>query len=131
MTHRGECASRPLMERKPRVELLEDRRLLSGQWQPSAPQLAPFGAAPNDSPSPRPAIPGPLDHGLVHTVDARTGGGPWDPSTSTPFGGVSSALLPPPDAWPLRSFGPPGVPDGRVYTPPDFHGVIPVAIVRI
>ncbi|MBV8382810.1 MAG: hypothetical protein JOZ63_09390 [Planctomycetaceae bacterium] len=131
MTHRGECASRPLMERKPRVELLEDRRLLSGQWQPSAPQLAPFGAAPNDSPSPRPAIPGPLDHGLVHTVDARTGGGPWDPSTSTPFGGVSPALLPPPDARPLRSFGPPGVPDGRVYTPPDFHGVIPVAIVRI
>ena len=131
MTHRLECASRPLMARTPRVELLEDRHLLSGLWQPSVLQPAPFGAAPNDSPSPGPAIRGPLDHGLVHTFEARTGGGPWGPSTSTPSGGVSSALSTPADAWPLRSFGPPGVPDGRAYTPPDFHGGIPVAIVRI
>ena len=119
------------MARTPRVELLEDRRLLSGLWQPSVLQPAPFGAAPNDSPSPGPAIRGPLDHGLVHTFEARTGGGPWGPSTSTPSGGVSSALSTPADAWPLRSFGPPGVPDGRAYTPPDFHGGIPVVIVRI
>src|SRR5512135_2006241 len=131
MTHRGEYASRPLVACTSRVELLEDRRLLSGLWQPSAPQPTPFGAAPNDSPSPGPAIPGPLDHGLVHSFDARTGGGPWGPSTSTPSGGVLSALSPPADAWPLRSFGPPGLPDGRADTPPVFHGGIPVAIVRI
>jgi hypothetical protein len=133
MRHRDECVPRPLVVWAFHVELLEDRRLLSGMGQPWVPQppLAKFGAGADIATALGARMPVPQDGSIAQGSGGRSVEGPGGAVAKIDHEGAFFEVSTPAGAPAARDFGPLGEPGGGAVVSPRFNGGPVIAIVSV